>query len=120
MTIIQSAGPTSLSPVLDVGVAALIGETAHLRAQLESLPVIEQAKGILMVRYQIDPDAAFGLLRRWSTHTNVKLREIARLLVDAAVDPTGAAESDGPCGSSPRLELLVDQLQSGQLAGAGR
>ena len=52
-------------------------ENANLRAKLASLPVIEQAKGILMGRYQISPDAAFALLRRWSSHTNLKLRDIS-------------------------------------------
>ena len=52
--------------------AALVEENAQLRARLDSLPIIEQSKGILMVRYQIDTDTAFALLRRWSSHNNIK------------------------------------------------
>ena len=59
-------------------------ELAGLRRRLETLPVIEQSKGILIGRYGIDPDSAFCLLRRWSSHTNLKLRDISRLIVDAA------------------------------------
>ena len=59
-------------------------ELAGLHRRLETLPVIEQSKGILIGRYGIDPDSAFCLLRRWSSHTNLKLRDISRLIVDAA------------------------------------
>lgn len=47
-------------------VAALLVENANLRAQLATLPVIEQAKGILIARFPISAEAAFALLRRWS------------------------------------------------------
>ena len=67
-----------------VDVAQLIEENINLRARLDTLPTIEQSKGILMLRYQIDAETAFSLLRRWSSHTNIKLRHLSRLLVDAA------------------------------------
>src|SRR5438105_8986445 len=38
--------------------------SARLQAQLASLPVIEQAKGVLMARTGCDADQAFDLLRR--------------------------------------------------------
>ncbi|MFL6025064.1 MAG: ANTAR domain-containing protein [Marmoricola sp.] len=44
---------------------------------LQSQAAIEQAKGILMERYEIDPEAAFAVLRRHSQHSNRKLRDIA-------------------------------------------
>jgi hypothetical protein len=59
---------------------AVQAENTHLRAHLASMPVIEQAKGILMARYQISADVAFALLQRWSSHTNIKLRDISRWL----------------------------------------
>jgi AmiR/NasT family two-component response regulator len=40
-----------------------------LRARLASLPVIEQAKGILMARYGWPGDLAFEVLRRVSRRT---------------------------------------------------
>lgn len=43
--------------------------------------VIEQAKGLLMERYDIDPDAAFAVLARLSQHTNRKLKDVAAELV---------------------------------------
>jgi AmiR/NasT family two-component response regulator len=40
------------------------------------------AQGILMQRFHIDMDTALEVLRRYSSHTNVKMREIAQLVVD--------------------------------------
>jgi ANTAR domain/PAS fold len=53
---------------------------AVARAAL-SRAVIEQAKGILMVLYGSDADAAFELLRWHSQHRNLKLRSLSEGLV---------------------------------------
>lgn len=47
----------------------------------ESRAVIEQAKGMLMLVYRINPDTAFELLRWRSQETNVKLRVLAEQIV---------------------------------------
>lgn len=93
-------------------VAALLVENRHLRARLETLPLIEQAKGILMARYEISADTAFALLRRWSSHTNVKLRDISKLVVDATtLPPDGATEpASRPEGHRVDLEELICRL----------
>jgi hypothetical protein len=84
-------------------------ENTHLRAHLASMPVIEQAKGILMARYQISADVAFALLQRWSSHTNIKLRDISRWLVDAAATPDPpTARQPGPCSTA--LERVIADL----------
>ncbi|MGA8211047.1 MAG: ANTAR domain-containing protein [Nocardioidaceae bacterium] len=44
---------------------------------------IEQAKGALMLTYGLDPDAAFQLLRVYSQLANVKVRDVARTVVDS-------------------------------------
>jgi GAF domain-containing protein len=68
---------------------------AHQLAEaLESRAVIEQAKGILMERDGIGPDEAFQMLRRESQQSNVKLRDIARRLVDS-LTPGQSDKSDG-------------------------
>lgn len=64
------------------------GATDHLGRLLRNLPVIEQAKGLLMGYYALDADSAYQLLRRWSQHTNLKLSHIAELLVSAASQPS--------------------------------
>jgi hypothetical protein len=43
--------------------------------------VIEQAKGMLMILYGIDADAAFAVLRWRSQELNVKLHAVAAQLV---------------------------------------
>ena len=50
---------------------------------IEQRAVIERAKGALMVRYGLDADAAFELLRTWSSTRNEKLRDVARHVVDS-------------------------------------
>lgn len=56
-----------------------LAESMHHRA------IIEQAKGMLMAAEGIDEEAAFDLLIRASQRENVKLRDIAQRIVDAAV-----------------------------------
>jgi hypothetical protein len=43
--------------------------------------IIEQAKGMLMALYQLNADAAFGILRWRSQELNVKLATVAAKLV---------------------------------------
>jgi hypothetical protein len=47
--------------------------------------VIDQAKGMLMVATGCDADDAFDILRKYSSHKNVKLNHLAGQLVDAVV-----------------------------------
>ena len=49
---------------------------------IEQRAVIERAKGALMVRYGLDADAAFDLLKSWSSTRNEKLRDVARHVVE--------------------------------------
>ena len=55
-----------------------------LEHRLATQPVIEQSKGILIGHLGIDPDTAFDVLRRWSSHTNLKVRQISQLVVTTA------------------------------------
>ncbi len=50
---------------------------------IASRTVIGQAIGILMERYDLDEDRAFGFLTRVSQTSNVKLRQVAKELVEA-------------------------------------
>ncbi len=61
-------------------VAAL--QVEHLRRAVESRDVIGQAKGILMQRRGIGADDAYDVLRRSSQQLNVKLTDLAAVLVD--------------------------------------
>ncbi len=55
---------------------------------------IGQAVGVLMERFELSPEAAFSYLRRVSQTRNVKLREVARNLVNTGALPLVAAEGD--------------------------
>ena len=68
-------------------------EMARLRARLESLPVIEQAKGIVMAQQRCGPDEAFGLLRRASQRANVKVHVLAAQIVALAASPPAEASA---------------------------
>lgn len=61
--------------------AAMAKLTEELRTALESRAVIEQAKGLLMARGKSDGEA-FARLRGLSQNHNIKLREVAALVVD--------------------------------------
>jgi GAF domain-containing protein len=56
-----------------------------LNQALVSRQQIGQALGILMERHDIDPDQAFAYLARVSSHSNVKLRDVAQALIDEVV-----------------------------------
>ena len=74
-------------PVLDTTV--LDPADASLNPQLSVNPVIEQAKGILMVWCRCGADAAFDLLRGASQRSNVKVSVLAASLVEQVSSPLG-------------------------------
>jgi hypothetical protein len=87
--------------------AAVVDGLEH---RLATQPVIEQSKGILIGHLGIDPDTAFDVLRRWSSHTNLKVREISQLLVTTATaNPPG-----GPGRASQAVMDLIICLDKGQ------
>ena len=49
------------------------------------MPVIEQAKGILIAQTGCTPEEAFDMLRRASQRSNVRVSELAAGIVDRAV-----------------------------------
>jgi GAF domain-containing protein len=62
---------------------------ANLWQAIDARKLIGQAQGILMERFDLDADQAFGLLRRYSQDKNVKLREVAVRLIETRRLPTG-------------------------------
>jgi len=66
----------------------------NLHAALHTRELIGQAEGILMQRERITAMEAFDILRRASQHLNVKLREVARNVVETGEGPdTGPARN---------------------------
>ena len=68
-------------------------EYARLLARLETMPVIEQAKGIIMAQSGCGVAEAFDLLRRASQRSNVPVRDLAAQIVAGVVARAGQAES---------------------------
>ena len=54
---------------------------ARLQARLDTMPVIEQAKGILMAQQRCGPDEAFELMRLASQRANIKVHVLAEQIV---------------------------------------
>ncbi len=84
-------------PFADQLASAILSVDAHrstaklardMAEAMRTRAVIEQAKGIIMADQRIDADAAFEQLVRLSQHANIKLREVARRLVDERTKPT--------------------------------
>jgi anti-anti-sigma factor len=85
--------------------AKMYADAVQLGKQLEealaSRAVIEQAKGVLMARDSVDPDAAFAALKSLSQRRNVKLRTIAQEVVDStALSPFCSSPVKSPAGLS--------------------
>ena len=59
----------------------------NLAEAMRSRAVIEQAKGMIMADEHIDADAAFQRLAELSQHANVKLRDVARRIVETRTAP---------------------------------
>jgi hypothetical protein len=60
---------------------------ARLQARLGTMPVIEQAKGIIMAQHGCAPEEAFALLREVSQRANVKLHVLAAQIVAQVTPP---------------------------------
>jgi hypothetical protein len=75
---------------------------ARTRAKLASLPVIEQAKGIIMAQCGWSEDQAFDALRRASQRENIKVRDLAAQIVARAASSAPAQPRAGRAPASAR------------------
>lgn len=62
-------------------------QIVDLHEALRTRELIGQAQGILIERERITGDQAFDVLRRASQHLNIKIREVARTLVETGETP---------------------------------
>ncbi|HWD00855.1 MAG TPA: ANTAR domain-containing protein [Amycolatopsis sp.] len=67
-------------------------EIRHLHGALASQPVIEQAKGMMMLVRTCEAEEAFTVLRDVSQRTNVKLHDVAAIVVATGSGAGVAAE----------------------------
>lgn len=78
-------------------------EIVQLQQAMLTRAVIDQAKGILMHRFGLDAVAAFRLLARWSSVTNIRVV----LYAEALVELTGGGS---PSAMSPDLARHVRRM----------
>jgi AmiR/NasT family two-component response regulator len=57
------------------------------------MPVIEQAKGVLMAQQGCDANQAFDLMRKASQRSNLSVRELAERIVKTAQQRAGQPKS---------------------------
>src|SRR5499433_4447408 len=95
------------------GVGSVQAESVSFRAaQLDTMPVIEQAKGMLMAQQGCGPDEAFDLLRRASQRFNVPVRVLAARLVHGVQRPAPQVVQEALRESRAALTLgaLLDEV----------
>jgi GAF domain-containing protein len=68
----------------------------QLSGALTSRVVIEQAKGVICERADIDLAEAFARLRAYARNHNLRLTDVARAAVDGALDPLAWAPAARP------------------------
>ncbi len=80
-----------VSPVDFERLRSIVEELQVRNGQLEralgSRVVIEQAKGVLMERYEIDLDSAFALLRGAARSNRVRIHDLAAEIVASRSSP---------------------------------
>ena len=74
-------GPLPVAP--DSAATDLETEVATLRDAIATRTIIGQATGLLAGQLNLSTEMAWRVMRRLSNETNIKLRDIARALVDA-------------------------------------
>ncbi|EOD57202.1 ANTAR domain-containing protein [Amycolatopsis vancoresmycina] len=88
------------------GDADLVAENAQLREALSSRAVIEQAKGMVMLVRGCSAAEAFAVLVAVSQQSNVKLRDVAVVVV-AFGSATEPGLPDADAGRAVRAALCV-------------
>jgi GAF domain-containing protein len=71
----------------------------QLSAALTSRVVIEQAKGVIAERADVDLAEAFSRLRRYARNHNRRLTDVARAAIDGTLDPQAWAPPASPAPS---------------------
>ncbi|MFC9251921.1 ANTAR domain-containing protein [Amycolatopsis thailandensis] len=68
--------------------ADLQATIGNLTAALATQPMIDQAKGMIMMLRSCDADTAFAALREVSQHTQVELHDVAAVIVASGARTT--------------------------------
>ncbi|MFD7408322.1 MULTISPECIES: ANTAR domain-containing protein [Streptomyces] len=72
---------TRVPPDATDQVQALQDEVAQLKEALASHAVVDQAIGMMVALGRVTPDQGWAVLKQVSQHTNIKLRNVAELIL---------------------------------------
>lgn len=64
-----------------------VRERENLKEAVEGRTLIGQAQGILMERFDLDANRSFAVLRRFSQTQNIKLRQVAEMVIENGALP---------------------------------
>jgi response regulator NasT len=87
--LVKPVKPADLQAAITLAVARfeqyqrVRAEAASLRQALEDRKLIEQAKGVVMLRLRIDEPEAYRRMRHLSSHRNCKLVELSHMVIEA-------------------------------------
>jgi len=98
----RQAARAARAPIIARAELIRASQTARLMARLQTMPVIEQAKGIIMGQSGCTAETAFDMLRQASQRSNVPIREIAASIVTKA-----AERSSTPVGPTATRAMPV-------------
>lgn len=82
-------------------------DIARLVARLRTMPVIEQAKGIIVSQSRCTPEQAFRLLRQASQRNNIPVRDLAAAIVERNSSP----EAPGQVQPQPAPKAPLNRTQ---------
>ncbi|MGI3197726.1 ANTAR domain-containing response regulator [Streptomyces sp. GLT-R25] len=89
-------------------------EITHLKRALQTRPIIDLARGVLMASFGLSAEEAWTVLVEASQHTNTKLRYVAEELVNAVNG------DDIPEPFQQQIAAAVTRLQTPQTATPNR
>jgi len=120
--LVEPLQAAQLAPTLELAIARF-GDSETLRRKLADRKVIERAKGRLMTAMGISEDEAFRWLRTRAMDTRASLADVARAVVDTAVQtprsPTPADLPERPAvrfGVPVRAAVAASQSSRHELA----
>ncbi|MFJ8143076.1 ANTAR domain-containing protein [Streptomyces sp. NPDC096013] len=73
-------------------IAELLQEREQLKRAMETRPVIDMARGVLMASFGCQPEDAWEILVAVSQHSNVKLRVVAEAISEAVAGESMSAQ----------------------------
>jgi two-component system, response regulator / RNA-binding antiterminator len=85
--VVDGLSKSRIKPVVDVAIArfrefqALQNELAEVKSKLADRKFIDKAKGLLIEKYKMSEDEAYGALRKMAMNRNLRIADVARNVI---------------------------------------